>query len=509
MSTLIRIVARTCANARHHLNSCPDNPTGPFKIMTTDPDRAANRNSNSDANTPIELPLRVAQRMMAQLRRVRWLLVAMTVVVCVLLVSGRINLHEAIFTFGFLALTALLSGTPTVVAGRGLTSKRSSAARAAAQQASADKGIERLIAAWPQAVVVVDQRAVIHSINALASDLLDIRQPGDPLSFKLRDPEVLSAVQRALDEGREETCTLIEKVPAERKLLLHIRPFGDDLQTLGNPARARFVLMVIEDETDAHRVERMRSDFVANASHELRTPLASITGCIETLQGAAKNDPIGQERFLRIMDQQAGRMTALIDDLLSLNRIEMQAHRRPADTVDLADMVREALDIVRPASEEAGVEMLLDVPGTPTTVRGDAGELRQVAANLLQNAIKYGASGKRVDVSLRDALEGGVRMVELRVQDHGPGIAEEDLPRLTERFYRAHEETNPLATGTGLGLAIVKHIIARHRGRLFVESTLGEGASFAIRVPYQTDSSHLQNPSENPSKNQSVTLSHE
>lgn len=480
--------------------------------MTTDPDRVASKNNNGEVNTPIDLPLEVAQRMMAQLRRIRWLLVAVAVVVCVLLVSGRIDLHEAIFTFGFLALTALLSGAPAVVAGRGLSSRRSSAAGAASQQASADKAIERLIAAWPQAVVVVDQRAVIHSINGLASDLLDIRRPGDPLSFKLRDPDVLSAVQRALDEGREETCTLIEKVPAERKLLLHIRPFGDDLQAPGDPVRphrARFVLMVIEDETDAHRVERMRSDFVANASHELRTPLASITGCIETLQGAAKNDPIGQERFLRIMDQQAGRMTALIDDLLSLNRIEMQAHRRPADTVDLKDMVREALDIVRPASEEAGVEMVLDIQGTPTTVRGDAGELRQVAANLLQNAIKYGASGKRVDVSLRDALEGGVRMVELRVQDHGPGIAEEDLPRLTERFYRAHEETNPLATGTGLGLAIVKHIIARHRGRLLVDSTLGEGASFAIRVPYQTDSSHLQYPSENQSKNQTVKLSHE
>lgn len=483
--------------------------------MTTDPDPAANTantaSSNNAANTATDLPLEVAQRLMAQLRRMRWLIVAVAVVVCVLLVSGRIDLQEAIFTFGFLAITAFLSGAPASAVGRGLTSKRSSAARAMAQQANTDKGIERLIAAWPQAVVVIDQRAVIHSINGLASDVLDIRQPGDPLSFKLRDPDVLGAVQRALDEGREETCTLIEKVPAVRKLLLHIRPFDHNPQSLAaaRPDRPRFVLIVIEDETDAYRVERMRSDFVANASHELRTPLASITGCIETLQGAAKNDPVGQERFLRIMDQQAGRMTALIDDLLSLNRVEMQAHRRPADTVDLADLVRQALDIVRPASEDANVEMLLDLPGTSTTVRGDAGELRQVAANLLQNAIKYGGSGKRVDISLHDALEGGVRMVELRVQDHGPGIAEEDLPRLTERFYRAHEETNPLATGTGLGLAIVKHIIARHRGRLLVESKLGEGALFAIRVPYQMDSSHLQKPPENHSKNQSVKLSHE
>lgn len=465
---------------------------------------------SSEANVPIDLPLQIAQRAMEQLRRLRWLMVAIAVVVCVLLVSDRIDFHEAVFTFGFLGLTALLSGRSGQGVGR-LTSKRANAAAIAANQANADRSLEKLIAAWPQAVVVVDQRSAIRSVNKLASDLLNIRQAGDPLSFKLRDPDVLNAVQQALDQGREETCTLIERVPAERKLLLHIRPFGDDHQRAmkdKEPQRPRFVLIVIEDETDAHRVERMRSDFVANASHELRTPLASITGCIETLQGSAKNDPVGQAQFLQIMNQQAGRMTALIDDLLSLNRIEMQAHRRPTDTVNLADTVREALDLVRPSADEAGVEMSLDVPGTPTTVRGDAGELRQVAANLLQNAIKYGASGERVDVSLRDALEGGVRMVELRVQDYGPGIAEEDLPRLTERFYRAHEETNPLATGTGLGLAIVKHIIARHRGRLLIDSTLGEGASFSIRVPYQSESAHFSSETEKNAKNQTVKLSH-
>jgi two-component system phosphate regulon sensor histidine kinase PhoR len=180
---------------------------------------------------------------------------------------------------------------------------------------------------------------------------------------------------------------------------------------------------VIEDDTATYRSERMRSDFVANASHELRTPLASISGCIETLQGPAKNDPVGQERFLTIMSQQADRMTALIDDLLSLNRIEMRAHRTPTDCVNLETTVREAIDLARPSAEAANVTIAVEPSTSPATVRGDASELRQIAINLLQNAIKYGASGERVDVLLRDAVEGGVRMVELQVRDYGPGIA--------------------------------------------------------------------------------------
>jgi two-component system phosphate regulon sensor histidine kinase PhoR len=147
------------------------------------------------------------------------------------------------------------------------------------------------------------------------------------------------------------------------------------------------------------------------------------------------------------MSQQADRMTALIDDLLSLNRIEMRAHRTPTECVNLEATVREAMDLARPSAEAANVTIEVEPSTSPATVRGDASELRQIAINLLQNAIKYGASGERVDVLLRDAVEGGVRMVELQVRDYGPGIAPEHLPRLTERFYRAHEDSNPLATG--------------------------------------------------------------
>ncbi len=460
-----------------------------------------------DGSESLDLPISVFERFIAQMRRERWMMIAILVVVCVLLVSGRINLPEAAFTFFFLALTSFI--TSTLVARRSpLISGR------VVRRVPGRPSFEQLITAWPQPVILVDENLIIRIINSAASDLMDIRKAGDPLSFRMRDPDIIAGVDAALSKGEASAQTLLEKVPSERRLRMHIRPFSyngtSDLPETaehreGGPAR--FVLIVIEDETASYRTERMRSDFVANASHELRTPLASITGCIETLQGPARNDPEGQARFLAIMSQQGERMTALIDDLLSLNRIEMRAHRVPQDSVDLAATVSQAIDLARPAADKAGVVIALQAPTTPATVRGDAGELRQVVANLLQNAVKYGAAGGRVDVSLRDALEGGVRMVELQVRDYGPGIAAEHLPRLTERFYRAHEDSNPLASGTGLGLAIVKHIMARHRGRLLVDSAPGEGASFSIRVPFKNADKYNAVPENNSLQNQSVKLS--
>ena len=478
--------------------------------MVSEPDsRTLYDPETSQDSGSLDLPISLAERFIIQMRRVRWMVVAIAVAVCVLLVSGRINLPEAAFTFLFLAVTAFVTGTVAV--------RRAPAASSLAMPRSkARPSYEQLITAWPQPVILVDQRLIIRTINGPAADLMEIRRPGDPLSFRLRDPDVLAAVQAALDEGKETTRTILERVPSERMLRLHIRPFlytgSSDMpypsgKREGGPAR--FALIVIEDETATYRSERMRSDFVANASHELRTPLASITGCIETLQGPARNDPTGQERFLTIMTQQADRMTALIDDLLSLNRIEMRAHRVPTDCVNLEGTVAEAIDLARPAAEAAGVSIHVEPSTSPTTVRGDAAELRQVVTNLLQNAIKYGASGERVDVGMRDALEGGVRMIELQVRDYGPGIAQEHLPRLTERFYRAHEDTNPLASGTGLGLAIVKHIIARHRGRLMVESNVGQGALFSVRLPYMADSGSKSADEKKMIENQSFKLSHD
>jgi two-component system phosphate regulon sensor histidine kinase PhoR len=225
----------------------------------------------------------------------------------------------------------------------------------------------------------------------------------------------------------------------------------------------------------------MRADFVANVSHELRTPLASLLGFIETLQGPAREDTEARERFLGLMKAQAERMRRLIDDLLSLSRIEMSAHERPTATVDFARIIRHVIDVLGSLARDAGVEVSVDLSG-PLLVKGEWDELVQVVQNLVENAIKYAAAGKRVEVTGQIEGEADRQKVVVRVRDYGPGIAPEHLPRLTERFYRVSVQESRARGGTGLGLAIVKHILNRHRGKLSIASQLGEGTTFTVKL---------------------------
>jgi two-component system phosphate regulon sensor histidine kinase PhoR len=225
----------------------------------------------------------------------------------------------------------------------------------------------------------------------------------------------------------------------------------------------------------------MRADFVANASHELRTPLAALSGFIETLQGQARNDPDAQARFLSIMQGQANRMARLIDDLLSLSRIELNAHLRPDKPVELRGIVRQVADGLQMLARDREVAINIIAAVERLEVLGDRDELIRVFENLIENAIKYGASGKRVDVTL--AATEGSKEAHVAVRDFGPGIAPEHLPRLTERFYRVDIVDSRTQGGTGLGLALVKHILNRHGGRLVIESALGQGATFTAVLP--------------------------
>jgi two-component system phosphate regulon sensor histidine kinase PhoR len=235
----------------------------------------------------------------------------------------------------------------------------------------------------------------------------------------------------------------------------------------------------LRDLTREQQLERMRADFVANASHELRTPLASLLGFIDTLQGAARNDASARDKFLSLMRTQAERMARLIDDLLSLSRIELNAHRRPTAVVDLESLIRQAVEMLQASAAEAGMTVNLAFSGD-LHVQGDRDELIQVFQNLLENAIKYAAAGKRIDIVAERAAEG---RVEVRVTDYGPGIPGEHIPRLTERFYRVSVQESRARGGTGLGLAIVKHILNRHRARLLINSELGKGSTFTVRFP--------------------------
>jgi two-component system phosphate regulon sensor histidine kinase PhoR len=228
----------------------------------------------------------------------------------------------------------------------------------------------------------------------------------------------------------------------------------------------------------------MRADFVANASHELRTPLATLSGFIETLQGPARDDTAARERFLKIMQAQATRMARLIDDLLSLSRIELNAHLRPDKEVDLSAIVRQVADGLQMLALDRGVEVKVRAPAKPLLVLGDRDELLRVFENLVENALKYASSGKKVDIDVA-VVEGSGSRREARVaiRDYGPGIAPEHLPRLTERFYRVDVAESRAQGGTGLGLALAKHILNRHGGRLTIESVLGQGATFISYLP--------------------------
>jgi two-component system phosphate regulon sensor histidine kinase PhoR len=338
--------------------------------------------------------------------------------------------------------------------------------------------LERLVEVLPDAAVAIDMREIVIAFNAAARALAPALRTGVPLSTAWRAPSLLDAVRAAAATGIPQRVELSEQVPAERWFEVHIVALP--LTTTAG-ATVRSLLLVSHDLTPLRRSEQMRADFVANASHELRTPLATLSGFIETLRGTAREDAAARERFLGIMHAQARRMTRLIDDLLSLSRIELKEHIRPQDSIDLVGVIRQVADALQPLAQDREVELHIATSPSPVMVRGDRDELIRVCENLAENALKYGAPGKRVDVVV--SPDAAKREARIEVRDYGPGIAPEHLPRLTERFYRVDVAQSRSEGGTGLGLALVKHILNRHGGRLSIASTPGAGAIFTVHLP--------------------------
>jgi two-component system phosphate regulon sensor histidine kinase PhoR len=336
--------------------------------------------------------------------------------------------------------------------------------------------IGQFIDALPEAVIVIDAADRVVAVNAPARMLFPVLRPDDLLARSLRAPDVLDAVKRVRASGSPERVTWLERVPVERFFELHAASMeGQHFEPT--------MILTLRDLSEVRRVERMRVDFVANASHELRTPLASLLGFIETLQGPAREDAKARAKFLSIMREQAQRMARLVNDLLSLSRIEQNLHLRPQAPVDIVVILRHIADTLAPMASDNNVCLKLGVPAK-AVVTGDRDELLRVAENLVENAIKYGASDPRsTSRQVEIDLLAEPRQCVLTVRDHGPGIAPEHLPRLTERFYRVDPGQSRAKGGTGLGLAIVKHIVARHRGRLGIESKLGEGTTFSVSLP--------------------------
>ena len=301
---------------------------------------------------------------------------------------------------------------------------------------------------------------------------------GLPMSHVSRSPDLLLAVDRILaGEGERFDVELVERVPVERRLAATV-------SRLDRPGRsaAPHALVTFRDLTEQDRLGQMRSDFIANASHELRTPLASLRAFVETLQGPARDDENARTRFLQLMAHQAERMTRLIDDLLSLSRVEMRVHLPPRGIVELNETAAYVCQSLEPVAEATQARLVLHRDDGAARIRGDREEIVQVLQNLIHNAIKYGRSGGTIEVQVgRDAPRGsaGAR-VWVSVTDEGPGIASHHLPRLTERFYRVSAISSREKGGTGLGLAIVKHILNRHRAELRIASRVGAGSTFTV-----------------------------
>jgi two-component system phosphate regulon sensor histidine kinase PhoR len=342
--------------------------------------------------------------------------------------------------------------------------------------------IDSLIAGLPDPVVVLDRAGRVVAFNAQASLVAPGLRRGEVAFIAFRMPEVVDAIRRVTESGEPQRVEFSERVPIDRWFEVVVTPVTLGQDTPGGLPDV--LLMTFRDLTPLRRVEEMRADFVANASHELRTPLAALSGFIDTLQGSARDDAAARQRFLPIMQAQATRMARLIDDLLSLSRIELNAHLRPETPTELVPIVRQVTDGLQTLARDRDVKILVNPPAEPLIVLGDRDELIRVFENLIENALKYGASGKRVEIDFsRGETPDGLSEVRVAVRDFGPGIAPDHLPRLTERFYRVDVADSRAQGGTGLGLALAKHILNRHRGRLSIASVPGAGATFTVHLP--------------------------
>ncbi|MBL8671019.1 MAG: PAS domain-containing protein [Alphaproteobacteria bacterium] len=358
-----------------------------------------------------------------------------------------------------------------------------------AQRAVNDAIVESL----PDPLVIVDSDRRIVRANAAARAAFDGAVAGARIFSISRRPELAQAIDSAV-AGTPARFEITVPGPVERC-------FAVSVVRLDPPsADGAVAAIAFQELTELKRSERQRADFVANASHELRTPLASLIGFIETLRGPARSDAEARDRFLAIMDDQAGRMARLVDGLMSLSRIEMSEHTPPSGAVDVPSLARGAAAALELKARARNMTIALRIADQVRPALADRDDLARLALNLIDNAVKYGRAGTTVTVEVATADRTGPPppgasrvgalpagwtqgVVTLAVRDAGEGIAIEHLPRLTERFYRVDAGRAHTAGGVGLGLAIVKHIVQRHRAVLDIESHVGVGSTFTVVLP--------------------------
>lgn len=344
-----------------------------------------------------------------------------------------------------------------------------------------------IVDALPEPVLVVGRDRRILIANPAAREVFGQTLVGGSVLTYFRQPDAATAIERGFECLRTATlptapieASLIRSAPSREIVLrMSVTPIEHDSQF---PA----LLVTLRDISHIEDAEAQRRDFVANVSHEMRSPLTVLAGFIETLKGPARDDAEARDSFLEIMEREAQRMTRLVSDLLSLSRVESEERVRPRAQVSTSEVLRATLAALRPQIEDAGIVVdFHDLPDAPS-IPGDRDQLVQVFHNLVENAMKYGGNGGRIEITVENvAATSGVVGAGLKVsiRDFGEGFDPLHIPRLTERFYRVDGHRSRAMGGTGLGLAIVKHIVNRHRGRLSIRSALGEGSTFAVTLP--------------------------
>ncbi len=311
----------------------------------------------------------------------------------------------------------------------------------------------------------------VQKANEAARKLLGEHIVGEDVRLVIRHPSVADFISQTPIPETDRPIMLMGIGSRDQRWEMQIKNIGDGKR-----------LLFLWDQSGSYAVDRMRTDFVANASHELRTPLSSIKGFIETLEDdSAGDDPELRKRFLGVMFGETQRMQKLIDDLISLSRIESEKHNPPETPVDLGELIREVQQIFLQSHAKRGEDIVLDISENLPPAYGDRAQLSQLLHNLISNSIKYGRDGTDIKIELSLSRNGA--MQRLVISDQGEGIASEHLPRLTERFYRVDSGRSRSMGGTGLGLSIVKHIVERHRGRFDIASIQNKGTTITISLP--------------------------
>ncbi len=443
-----------------------------------------------------DLPLEhfdISQRRATILQRfyeARWILIALAVLFLFFLKHWPDGRTILLISYGIMCIVIAFNGRKSIHFSESMPVKSEvKRSRWPATQ------VKLFVNAIPEPSVVLDGDGIVRHTNQKMRDTFGPLAQGDPFTLKFRDPDFVEALLKIKQTGQSFSFPYHARFPAERHYLAHFSPITMPGKSKGN-VLPDFIFVVMLDQTKQYRVEELRSDFIANVSHELRTPVSSLTGFIETLLGPAKNDEESRERFLHIMLEQAQRMGRLVNDLLSLSRIEMRSHVEPTEKVNLKEVLTHVIDAMTPLAKTANLSFDFSCNLSPSQgtkydteapcILGDRDELIQLVQNLVDNACKYGVGGERVDISLNRVIAPadfnvkGDTCLCIEVRDYGKGIAVEHLPRLTERFYRVDAEESKRKMGTGLGLAVVKHIVMRHRAIMKIESIMEEGTTFRV-----------------------------